>query len=231
MFGRRSAAFAVAIVLAVALGACSADDPGTVTAPGDIPIEPATPGRGVLVIGDSNVFESTAVIEAALRACGREPTVRGVPGYGVMNNDDYWLPELPGLLASDPSVIVVALGTNDAGADYDEATFDDRLDQLMRALPDDVPVIWVTHVDDRLDAFGPNAAKVNERIRAATERWDRLGVLDFTPALTADPALLRDDALHFTEKGMKEYARRIALSATAAVENEGVNGCRFAESG
>lgn len=205
------------VVVAVATTACGAGsgDPGTSTG------GPETSGSAVphvLVIGDSNVFESATPIDEALRACGLEPTIRGVPTLGLRDLDDYWLPELPGLLATDPDVVVVALGANDAATPPggEGGPFDTELDAMMRALPE-VPVLWLTHVDQRVDGFGPHAAAVNERIRAAASRWDRLGIIDFTPALSADPTLLRSDGLHFSPAGMQEYARRIAQSAAAAL--------------
>lgn len=202
-------------VLTVVVAACGGGTGGTDRSAERPGTHSAVPR--VLVIGDSNVFESASAIDAAVRACGMEPNVRGVPALGLRDLNAYWLPELPGLLAAQPDVVVVALGANDAGSPPggDGGRFDRRLDRMMRALPE-VPVLWVTHVDRRLDGFGPYAPEVNERIRAAATRWDRLGIIDLTPALSADPGLLRADGLHFSPAGMTEYAHRIAQSAAAA---------------
>lgn len=208
----------LAVVAVVVMAAACGGGTGHTDRSADVPDTSTSAAPRVLVIGDSNVFESSAAIDAAVRACAMVPTIRGVPTLGLQDLDDYWLPELPGLLATSPDVVVVALGANDAGSPPggDGGVFDAELDTMMRALPD-VPVLWLTHVDTRRDPFGPYAATVNERIRAAAARWDRLGIIDFTPALSADPTLLRADGLHFSPTGMEEYARRIAQSAAAAV--------------
>jgi lysophospholipase L1-like esterase len=169
----------------------------------------------VLVIGDSNLFESGATVDAALRDASFDPTLRGVPSIGLKDFDTYWREELPALLATDPAVVVVALGTNDTTDAGDVDAFPARLDTMMRALGTR-PVVWVTHVRVRpLEVPGGGEA-VNAAIRSAPARWPNLSVLDLTPVLSDDPSLLRDDRLHFTERGMARYAAEIAAGASRA---------------
>ncbi len=170
----------------------------------------------VLVLGDSNLFESSEQVEGALSKGGFAPTLSSYPGLGLKDLDAYWLGKLPGLLDADPDVVVVALGTNDTSSRADVDAFSARLDRMMTALGDR-PVVWVTHVDPRPLEVPGGATVVNAAIRAAPTRWPTLTVLDRTPVLTANPELLRDDRLHFTAKGMASFADAIRDSAADAI--------------
>jgi hypothetical protein len=186
---------------------------------------PAPPDDGAndraLVLGDSNLFESSGQVEAALRGVGLEPTVRGVPSLGLKDLDAYWLGELPGLLGVDPTVVVVALGTNDTTTRVDVEAFSARLDTMMRAIGDR-PVVWVTHVERRPFEIPGGGHSVNQAIRDAATRWPNLTVLDRTELLARNPALLRGDGLHFTDAGMLAFGEEIATAARAALRSAGV---------
>ena len=170
----------------------------------------------VLVLGDSNLSQSGVQVAAALQGVGLEPTLRGLAGLGLKDLDAYWLRELPGLLASDPAVVVVALGTNDTTTRADVVRFSARLDTMMRAIGDR-PVVWVTHVERRPFEVAGGGRSVNEAIRTAVVRWRNLTVLDRTALLGLDPTLLRDDGLHFTDVGMTAFGNEIAAAARAAI--------------
>lgn len=187
----------------------------TIGSSGGGPVLDAQPPARALVLGDSNLFESGALVDAALRRVGLEPTLEGIPSYGLKDLAE-WRARLPALLATDPAIVVVALGTNDTATRADVEGFAGRLDEMMRALGDR-PVVWVTHVDPRPFQIAGGAAAVNAAIRVAPERWPNLTVLDRTPELTADPSLLRDDALHFTPAGMRAFADAIADAASRRV--------------
>jgi lysophospholipase L1-like esterase len=169
----------------------------------------------VLVLGDSNLFLSAARVEAALRGAGFEPTLLGVPGYGLKDMS-FWLQHLPALLDADPDVIVVGLGTNDTGIDDDVARFPARLDRMMQAIGEH-PVVWITHVDDRPGAPASAGRAINAAIRAAPERWPDLTVLDFTVAMADDPTILSGDDLHFSPAGMLRWGDAIASAAAQRV--------------
>jgi lysophospholipase L1-like esterase len=179
------------------------------------------PAARVLVLGDSNLFESSEQVDAALS--GFERTLDGVPALGLKDLDDYWLDRLPALLADDPDVVVVALGTNDTTTPTDVDGFAARLDTMMAALGDR-DVVWLTHVDPRPAEVAGGAAAVNAAIRAAPARWPNLTVLDRTPVLTEHPELLRDDDLHFTAEGMQSFADAIRDAASDAVRVRTVAG-------
>lgn len=203
MTGRRLGALAVTLLLVV--GACDGDAGGG----SEYNQRRSDPElRRALVIGDSNLFQSAEQVDAALRDVGIEPTLHGVPGYGVKELE-YWLGQLDELLVQDPDVVVVGLGTNDALAQGDVLAFPARLDQMMDELGD-VPVIWLTHVDDRPGAVAAAGRTINQMIREAAARWPNLTVLDFATAIAADPGILHSDALHFSPRGMQVYAQAIA---------------------
>jgi lysophospholipase L1-like esterase len=176
---------------------------------------PRGPDR-VLVLGDSNLFESSEQVEGALSNAGFAPTLSSYPALGLNDLDAYWLGKLPGLLAADPDVVVVALGTNDTSDQGDVDAFPAELDRMMEAIGDR-PVVWVTHVDPRPFEVPGGAKAVNAAIRAAPARWPNLTVLDRTPVLTEHPELLREDALHFTPAGMQSFADAIRKAAADAL--------------
>jgi hypothetical protein len=208
---RRRGASAVAVLVAIAVGiAGCTETSGRSTTTTTRPFR--QPAPRVLVVGDSNLFQSGADVDTALRSVGVEPTLHGLPGYGVKHFDRYWSREVPRLLETDPDVVVVGLGTNDALESADVLAFPDRLDQMM-ALFGDRPVIWITHVDERPAAPVDAGRTVNEMIRAAPDRWPNLTVLDFTLTMAEDPTILHRDGLHFSAGGRKVYAQEIARAA------------------
>jgi lysophospholipase L1-like esterase len=151
-----------------------------------------------------------------LRGVGLEPTSRGVPSLGLKDLDRYWLRELPGLLAVDPAVVVVALGTNDTETRADVEAFPARLDSMMRAIGDR-RVVWVTHVERRPFEVAGGGHAINEAIRAAAARWSNLSVLDRTALLARDPSLVRADGLHFSDAGMVAFGNEIAAAVRAVL--------------
>lgn len=201
------AALAVAALL---LAACSSDD-------GAERVTPTTDGAQphVLLLGDSNTDFAKVEIRAAMRDAGVAADLQGIPGFGLKEND-IWLEALPRLLHDDPDAVLVALGANDAVFDSDATEFSGRLDRMMEALGDR-PVVWFTHHEGRPEPAGSNARVVNAAIRAAPDRYDNLTVVDLAPDLAADPSLLDDDALHFSETGRPWFAKQLADAARAAV--------------
>ena len=121
--------------LALLLGACSSSDgdetlvPTSITRPAP-PMAPITtvPGAPPLavVLGDSNTFLSGREINKQLAAKGLTPDVRGISGSGVRDDLRDWFPAAEAIGRGRPSVVVVALGTNDAVAPEDAQAFAER---------------------------------------------------------------------------------------------------------
>lgn len=191
--------------------------PAPVTSPSTI-----APLPRVLMLGDSNLFQSGPEVEAALLDVGVVPTLLGVPGYGLKDLDTFWLAKLPGLLEADPEVVLVGLGTNDASDPRNLQRFPGRLDQMMTALGNR-PVIWITHVDDRPGAPPTAGRAINAFIRDAVDRWPNLSVLDFAKTIREYPTVLRGDGLHFSPEGMHVYAREIAAATERRLRLSGLD--------
>ena len=222
-----AAALTAAAILA---GGCSGGTSGSgtggdagATGPSTVAVLPTAPQLPrVLVLGDSNLFQSGPEVDAALRDVGVEPALLGVPSYGLKDLDTFWLAKLPGLLEADPEVVLVGLGTNDASDPRDLQRFPARLDQMMTALGNR-PVIWITHVDDRPGAPPTAGRAINAFIRDAVNRWPNLSVLDFAKTIRAYPTVLQGDGLHFSPEGMHAYAREIAAATERRLRLSGLD--------
>ena len=167
---RRSAA--ALLGLALLLGACSSSDgdetlvPTSITRPrADAPITtvPGAPPLAV-VLGDSNTFLSGRELNKAVAAKGLTPDVRGISGSGVRDDLRDWFPAAEAIGRGRPSVVVVALGTNDAVVPEDAQAFAERAELLLQALGD-VPVVWVTHTASGSTRDPANEQLINDTIR------------------------------------------------------------------
>jgi lysophospholipase L1-like esterase len=215
---RRLAGALVVAFAAVAVVGCTGDSrDGAITTTTTSSTAPTV--RRVLVIGDSNLFQASPEVDAALRAAGFEPTEHGVPGYGLKDLIA-WLDVLPSLLEPDPDVVVVGLGTNDTTRPANIEQFPARLDRMMKELGGR-PVIWITHVDDRPGAPAGAGSAINAAVRAAPVRWPNLTILDFAVDIANDPTIIRADRLHFSEGGRRIYAERIATAVGALTRVSG----------
>lgn len=205
----------VAACAVLALSACTNHDGGRAAKATPSPTTSTTvpPAPRVLVLGDSNLFQSSGVVDDALRDAGMEPAVLGVPAFGLKDLI-FWFKQLSTLLDDDPDVVVVGLGTNDTTSTAYVEKFPERLDLMMEELGDR-PVVWITHVDDRPAAPASAGRAINAAIRAAPERWPNLTVLDFTFVMAADPTILSGDNLHFTPSGRVVYAEEITKAVTS----------------
>jgi lysophospholipase L1-like esterase len=220
---RRAAA--ALLGLALLLGACSSSDgdetlvPTSVTRPrADAPITtvPGAPPLAV-VLGDSNTFLSGREINKQLAAKGLTPDVRGISGSGVRDDLRDWFPAAKAIGRGRPSVVVVALGTNDAVAPEDAQAFAERAELLLQALGD-VPVVWVTHTASGSTRDPANEQLINDVIRGLPALHANVTVLDLAPLIALEPIVLLPDGVHYSEPGRKWFAQHIAEAASARVE-------------
>src|SRR4030095_5362055 len=100
----------------------------------------------VAMLGDSNTYLSIPELESAFRDAGLRSTIRGISGSGLKDLERDWVPAAQTIAAAPPSVVVIALGTNDALLDENVAAFGARLDTLLDVISD-VPVVWGTHTE------------------------------------------------------------------------------------
>jgi lysophospholipase L1-like esterase len=210
--------------LALLAGACTSSDgdeslvPTSITRPrADAPVTtvPGAPPLAV-VLGDSNTFLSGREIKKALAAKGLTPDVRGISGSGVRDDLRDWFPAAEAIGRGRPSVVVVALGTNDAVMPEDAQAFAERAELLLQALGD-VPVVWVTHTASGSTRDPADEQRINDAIRALPATHDNVTVLDLAPFIPLEPILLSPDGVHYSEPGREWFGRAIADAAVARV--------------
>jgi len=213
---------AVALATALVLGACSSSDESATTATStrpraDAPVTtvPGSPPLAV-VLGDSNIFLATRELADALAKAGFTPVVRGIAGSGVKDDATDWVPAARAIALARPAVVVVALGTNDAGLATDVQAFPARADALLAALGP-VPVVWVTHTEAGGGRAPADERRVNDAIRGLPVAHANVTVLDLAPLLAAHPKLLGTDELHYGARGREWFADQVAEAATQTV--------------
>jgi lysophospholipase L1-like esterase len=213
------------LALGLLLGGCSstADEdalvPTSITRPrADAPV-PTVPGAPPLavVLGDSNTFLSGREINKALAAVGLTPDVRGISGSGVRDDLRDWFPAAQAIGRGRPSVVVVALGTNDAVVPEDAQAFAERAELLLQALGD-VPIVWVTHTASGSTRDPANEQLINDTIRALPAAHSNVTVLDLAPLITLEPIVLSPDGVHYSDPGREWFAEHIAEAASDRVE-------------
>lgn len=107
----------------------------------------------------------------------------------------------------EPDLWVVALGTNDVGAQADATTFVADLRRALAAIPADAPVVWVdVWIRDRQEA----AVAANSLIRdELARRVTATAIVDWYSHGT-DDGIITGDGVHLTDAGQWLFARSIA---------------------
>ena len=166
----------------------------------------------VAVVGDSLTVSATEEISSALTRSGvRSVLIEGRESRRMVAGSE----SLPsGLSAIDeilaetrPDLWVVALGTNDVGAQVGSDRFRDDVRATLTAIPDDAPVVWVDlWIRDRQD----EVVEANATIRAEIAR--RAGPTDVVDwyAHGSTEGAITGDGVHLTERGQDEFASAIA---------------------
>lgn len=101
--------------------------------------------------------------------------------------------------------VIVALGTNDGD---DEATYERRVDQMMKVLGPEPDVVWV-NVDTHTPELASRRA-VNQAIRAATDRHGNLRLGDWDEYVTTVDGfddMRAGDGVHYAPEGSEVRAR------------------------
>ena len=159
----------------------------------------------LFVIGDSVIVGVRATL--AQRLAGWQVNVYAQEGFSTL--------AAPSVINASRAligeVVVVGLGNNDAG---NPATFGQRVDAVMQALPGVRRVIWVNL--RRFRAFVP---ALDAQLTAATARWPNLEIADWDTRATPDPSLVYADGLHLTPAGQAAMAELIAQHLGAYVRS------------
>lgn len=164
----------------------------------------------VAIVGDSLTVSAIEEIDEAVSRLGVTSVVidgresrRMVAGSSDLPSG---LSAIAGILdESDPELWVVALGTNDVGAQVGSDRFRDDLGSTLRAIPADDAIVWV---DLYIRDMDESTRTANGQIRDAL-RTRRGAVVDWYSHGAVD-GLITGDGVHLTERGQQEFAAAIA---------------------
>ncbi len=166
----------------------------------------------VAVVGDSLALSASDEITAAFADLGVNVVAIDAVESRRMSKGGGDLP--PGTAAIGdivdagelPELWVIALGTNDVGAQASSETLRDDVASVLREIPAGSPVIWVDiWIRDRSDA----AIEANEAIRSVLAVRPHSFVADWH-AWGAVPDTITGDGIHLTDIGQQRFATVIA---------------------
>lgn len=189
-------------------GADGASDPGT-----EIEVVPPFPNT-VAVVGDSLTLSARDQITSELAGLGLDVLVvdgvesrRMIAGSSVRPSGLDAINTIRDDLAVEPDLWVLALGTNDVGAQVDEQRFRDDLRTTLAGIDPDTPVVWVDlWIRDRRDAVVVANGVIRDEIG---ERDSLAGVVGWF-AHGADDGMITGDGVHLTDRGQEAFATAIA---------------------
>jgi len=169
----------------------------------------------VAVIGDSLTVSADDEITAALEAAGVDLVIVDARESRRMASGSRDLPSGVSAIGDvvdtrTPDLWVVALGTNDVGSER----FGDDLLEVLAALPEGAPLVWVDlWIRDRAD----EVHEANDSIRRLLASRPSTLVADWWPHGT-DDGVITGDGIHLTDAGQMTFAEviRSAVSDLAA---------------
>lgn len=202
---RRSLRVALLALLAVAaLAACQPVQAYTLTYTGS--------GQQTAVVGDSITAHAEPQLRAALD--GDERAIAGVPSMRMSAalND-----RVRPAVATDPDVLVIELGLNDALDGWDSSDLP-TLEAMLKMLDDARCVVWVTPsalAPSYYDHQGPGtmqarAAKFKASLVKRLPKHPNQRLADFSTLQLQHPEWFGPDHLHHTPAGHQAYADFVA---------------------
>ena len=169
----------------------------------------AGPIRSVAMVGDSITLGSEPALRQAFGELrvdliaidaenGRRMTIDGAVNSGLEAVDD---------VAADgpPDLWVVALGTNDVGHYDGPDEYRAAIDDVLAALPADVPLVWVGVY---LEADAERSEAFNETLREVLDERGNATIVDW--ATTADDGDVLADGVHPDDNGTTLFALLVA---------------------
>jgi hypothetical protein len=196
----------LALVAVAALAACQPVGAYTLAYTGS--------GTRVAVVGDSNTAHAEPQLVAALD--GRARAVAGVPSMRMTAAlDDRVRPAV----ATDPDVLVVELGLNDALDGWDSSDLP-ALEAMLSLLDDARCVVWVTPTalaPSYYDHQGPGtlqarAAAFKASLAKRLPKHPNQHLADYAPEQLQHPERFDADHLHHTAAGHEAFAAFVAES-------------------
>lgn len=170
------------------------------------PVE-ETPGRDVVMIGDSITVASAPGLEAVAEDLGVALTIHAEVGRRITVGNDplAGIDVLEDVLNDGlPDLFVIALGTNDIGKYATEAEYAAQIRQLLSLVPSGAPIAWVnTYLRDQPeDSALFNAALISTlsvRGNATIARWSNI----------ATEEGILSDGIHPTDDGTVEFTELV----------------------
>ena len=168
----------------------------------------------VAVVGDSLTLSARDEITAELTGLGLEVLIvdgvesrRMTAGSSSLPSGLDAIETIREEFADEPDLWVIALGTNDVGAQVGDDRFGDDVQATLAAIGTDAPVVWVDlWIRDRRD----DVVAANGTIRDAVgERSSPAGVVGWF-AHGAGEGVVTGDGVHLTDRGQEIFATAIA---------------------
>jgi lysophospholipase L1-like esterase len=172
----------------------------------------------VAVVGDSLTESAQSEIAAYLAGLGIDVVaIDGAENRRMTHGD---LPD-PGIAiveriaaVAEPDLWVIALGTNDVGAEVSPERFGADVEALLAAIPAGAPVVWVdVWIRDRRTQVETANRVLHETLAG---RADTI-VADWF-ALGDDPGIIARDGVHLTDDGRYMFAATIAAATVDLFE-------------
>jgi lysophospholipase L1-like esterase len=200
---------AVAVLGALGgLGACSSDraaggaDGGSeliTTAPSTtVPV-----ARTMVIVGDSITNGSETALREQLATLDVTLSIDAEDGRRMVH-DGFTTSGLQAIrqhVAADPDLWVIALGTNDVAQYEGAAGYSPVIEELLDAVPSDVPVVWV---DVFMEDEAPASRVFNRTLRDALAERGNATVVDW--ANLADEEGVLTDGIHPSGYGIEQFA-------------------------
>ncbi len=175
-------------------------------------LAPQPPPRTVAVVGDSLTLSAVDEIETALAAAGlRVVAVDGAESRRMARSSGGVSSGVDAIESIQefavPELWVIALGTNDVGAQSGDEVFREDVDRLLGLFPPEVPIIWV---DLWIRDMGDQIVRANDSLRSRlADRQGVAAVVDWHDH-GDDPGIITSDGVHLTDEGQQLFAASMA---------------------
>ena len=163
----------------------------------------------IAMVGDSITALSQTTIEAVLTQVGFATiTVNAEPSRRIEVGNKKPMAGLPVITfieaSAPPQMWVVALGTNDAGLYTENAEYQGLIDDVLKAIPTSVPLVWVsTYRHDQLKG----CEQFNLLMRASLKKRGMATVAEWYQTVTKSKgSILTHDGVHPNADGILVFA-------------------------
>jgi lysophospholipase L1-like esterase len=205
---------------AAPLGNARPSPTSTTVSPDEPPPVTVAEPVSVAVVGDSLTLAASDEVRVALTSIGTTVlAIDAVESRRMAHGD-----RPPGVDAIDeildaghePDLWIVALGTNDVGAQVSDEQFTEDVAEVLRHIPPGAQIVWVdVFVRDRAD----DAVEANRLLRDVLAIRSGVGVVDWY-ANGDDPGIITDDGIHLTELGRSRFAAQIAAGVVDLLHDD-----------